>query len=734
MKNWPFLVALLLTIVFFWQFFFKGLLPIPADTIVGLYHPFRDLYVKEYPRGIPFKNALITDPIRQQYPWKKLVIEQEKKGQIPIWNPYEMGGKPLLANFQSGAFYPFNLIFFLLPFNLAWALYIAAQPLLAMLFTYLFLNNLKLSKTPSLFGGFIFAFSGFSIAWLEWGNILHTALWLPLILLSADKINSAKNSLKWSLILILSLVSSFFAGHLQFFFYLFVVSIAYIIFRWVDNGKDLNKIKPFVYSAAVVIAATSIQWIPTLKFISQSARSLDATPLSEGWFIPWQHVVQFIAPDFFGNPSTLNYWGTWNYGEFVGYVGIFPLLLVFFILFFKRSKNILFFGTVFFLSLLLALPNFVSKLPYALDIPFISTSQPTRLIFLADFALAVLAAFGLDYFLKIKKVEKGIFYSLGFIAIVLILLWISVFNSNSPNLAVARQNLILPSILFASSLFILLFQSIKEKYFSFFLYALILLTVFDLFRFGWKFTPFTKQEYLFPQTKILSFLQSQQGEFRVMTDDSRILPPNVSSVYKIESVDGYDPLYPARYGEFIAASERGEPNIKPPFGFNRIITPHRFDSNLMDLIGVRYVLSLYDIQSDELAKIMEEEQTKLYENKNHLPRVFFVGETSFAKDKETAIAKVMNGDLKKVAVVEGLRDSKWSDKGNVEILEINENSIELKTENEGDGFLVLVETFYPSWKAKIDGIETQIYRTNFNFRGIVVPQGNHIIEFSNSLL
>jgi len=43
--------------------------------------------------------------------------------------------------------------------------------------------------------------------------------------------------------------------------------------------------------------------------------------------------------------------------------------------------------------------------------------------------------------------------------------------------------------------------------------------------------------------------------------------------------------------------------------------------------------------------------------------------------------------------------------------------------------LVLTDTFYPGWKAYIDGEETKIYPTDIAFRGIFVPKGKHDIVF-----
>lgn len=742
-KLLPYVFLVVVIGIAFKFFLFNGNLPIPSDTITGLYHPFRDLYAKEYPRGIPFKNFLITDPVRQQYPWRYLAIDIEKKLGLPLWNPYSMAGMPLLANFQTSAFYPLNILFFILPFSFGWSVLVIFQPLLAGIFLYLYLNNIRINKWASLLGAIVFPLSGFSIAWLEWNTIGHTALWLPLILLSIDKIFidpwSKKFSIAiWLSIFLFSLVSSFFAGHLQTFFYLFLISIAYFFARWIQYGKDKIAFLLFVFCFLSFVIITSVQWLPTLKFISESARSIDQVDWQkDGWFIPFQHLIQFIAPDFFGNPTTLNYWGVWNYAEFIGYVGIFPLIMAIFALFFRRDKKTLFFGIFFFLSLLFALPTIFAKLPFLLQIPFISTAQPTRLLFITDFSFTILAVLGFDYFLRNKK---GIIYPLSLIGIVFIGLWWFVITKD---ISVARQNLILPTGIFLCISFLLIFLwKIKKinKYTIIMICIIIVgITVFDLLRFANKFTPITKNEYLFPQTETITFLQKNLGQFRIMAADDRILPPNFSAFYKIQSIDGYDPLYLRRYAELIAASERGKPDISPPFGFNRIITPKNYDSKIIDLLGVKYILSLSDITSPKLKKVFKEGETRVYENINVLPRVFFATNIHQGFTDDDIIKFLFRTDinLSKEVILEGeggLPFNKGVIINKADISYYSENKVIIQTENFGMSFLVLTDTYYPTWQAYIDGEETKIYRTNYNFRGIFVPQGKHTVEFRIGLL
>lgn len=754
MKRYPVLIGFIVIILFFFKpFMFNGKLPIPSDTIIGLYHPFRDLYAKNYPNGIPFKNFLITDPVRQQYPWRYLSISLEKKLELPLWNPYSFSGTPHLANFQSGSLYPLNALYFLLPFNLAWSVLIVLQPFLAGLFLYLYLRYMRINRVSSLLGALTFSFSGFSIAWMEWNTVLHVALWLPLLLLAKEHLLRVL-SVRWIIVFLIAECFAIFAGHLQTYFYFFIVSNAYLLARLIQLSDKQRKERlewlvrryiPFILLGIIVFVITFIQTAPTIQFIGQSARNIDQSDWTkEGWFIPFQHLIQFIAPDFFGNPTTLNYWGVWNYGELVGYVGVIPLLLALFALFFRRDKKTLFFGTLFFVSLLFSLPTPLAKLPFILKIPFLSTAQPTRLLFVTDFSLAILAAFGLDHFIRADK--KKIVYPLTFLMIIFMGLWMFVLlNKNTvllENLLVAKRNLIFPSIIFFIS-FLLIVGALflkNKKYSHLFVGVLIVITVFDLLHFGEKFTPFTNREYLFPSTKTIEFLQKNVGNYRIMSTDSRILPPNFSIIYRLQSIEGYDPLYLQRYAELIAASERGKPNIDPPFGFNRIITPHNYDSKIIDLLGVKYVLSLSDLNSPKLKKVFQEGQTRVYENKNVLPRTFFADSTYFAKNKQEAINILFreNFNIRRSFVVEDKHPAikhgpvDWNI-GQADIVKYEENKIIIDTQNDGYGFLVFTDSFYPTWKAKIDNIKTEVYRTDYNFRGIFVPRGNHTIEFYDIL-
>src|SRR5258708_2716001 len=719
MKKRTFLFLLIIfftVVIFFHQFFLHGLLPIPADTIVGLYHPYRDMYAKNYPNGIPFKNFLITDPVRQQYPWRELAISLEKQLQFPLWNPYSFAGTPLLATFQSAVLYPLNIFFFLLPFPLAWTFLIFLEPLLSGVFMFLFLRNLKLTQYSSLLGSIAFAFSGFFVAWMEWGTIVHVGLWLPLILLAIDKIlfgfYSSPNSkfkiqkyLLWSVCFVVAICCSFLAGHLQTFFYVSLVSLSYFLLRWIQFGKKKNSLFLFLILTSCFLLLTSIQWIPLFQFISFSALNLNTQNChQQGCFLPYQHLVQFIVPDFFGNPTTLNYFGVWNYGEMVGYVSLLPLIMSFNALLFRRDKKTLYFGIILISSLIFALPTFIAKLPFQFNVPFIATAQPTRLLFLIDFSLCVLGALGFDYFIKLKK---NIFYPIGIVLLFFLGAWIFVLSTHilKPNdVSVVNNNLLLPTILFGISSVVLLFITLLKQRFSLkvqkSMYILLLgILIFDLIRFAQKFETFTNKNYLYPSTAVVQFLQTHLGTYRFMTIDNRILPPNFQVHYHLQSINGYDPLYLRQYGNLLTAISRNSPDISHPINFNRILVPDQYENPLINLLGVKYVLSLTDLQNPRLQKVFQEGQTRVYENRQVLPRAFFVRRIYTTHSDQTGMKILFanNSDLNNSAAVQCDncdQVSKRFSNGKISIVHYSENKVTMQSENTNDGFLVLTDSYY----------------------------------------
>jgi len=106
-KIWPLLCILGVWFIFSSPYFLEGLVPFSSKYLVTFFPPWNTSY------GMPVKNNAMPDVITQLYPWRQLVIESWKQGQVPGWNPYQFAGSPLLANVQSSVFSPFNLLFFL---------------------------------------------------------------------------------------------------------------------------------------------------------------------------------------------------------------------------------------------------------------------------------------------------------------------------------------------------------------------------------------------------------------------------------------------------------------------------------------------------------------------------------------------------------------------------------------------------------------------------------------------
>lgn len=741
-KNWPVLLIFLLAFIFFWKFFIRGFLPIPADITVGMYFPWLD-YKWGYEVGVPVKNSLISDIVSQVYPWRLTAIEILKQGQFPLWNSYSFLGYPLLANITTAAFYPLNIFYFLFSATTAWSLIVFLQVLLSLLFMYFYLSSLKISSVPSIIGALSFAFCGFMMTKLEWATGGQAGMWLPLFLILVDQIIKKPSFLK---IILASLVLATInlGGHFQVPVYVLGFSFVYAVFRIINlEEKKHLKIKILSLLAVLIFGFTLVafQLLPTLELYKLSIRE------GEGYIkgynfglLPFKHLVVFLAPDFFGHPSTLNYSGFWNYHEMTGYFGLIPLIFALSAIFLKKDKQTIFFSILTLTILSFILPTPWAKIPYLFSFPAIGTSSATRLFFLLGFLASTMAAFGSDALFKNWSKAKSKFLK-QMILIFLVLLGITVI-ALSHKMMVSLRNLILPWGLFLAFFFMFLMTFLKDKrkpLLLFFWFSVIFLTVFDLFRFGWKYNPFIKKEMLFPTTPIIEYLQKQEKPFRVLAEKG-IMPSNMWISYKLDFPVGYDPIYPQRTATFLTVASGGK--FENPAG--RYGEIKQFDSPLVDLMNVKYLLVSKDKQEKnnnleekillpKFRLVFEDRSVQVFENTTALPRAFIVYNYEIQKDGAKIFESLLRSDfdLSKQITLEEILP--FSLKEGV----INEVSYSSKTNGDsevlvdqsGDGLLFVSDSYYPGWQAFVDGEETKIYRADYNFRAVVVPAGEHKVIF-----
>jgi uncharacterized membrane protein YfhO len=57
------------------------------------------------------------------------------------------------------------------------------------------------------------------------------------------------------------------------------------------------------------------------------------------------------------------------------------------------------------------------------------------------------------------------------------------------------------------------------------------------------------------------------------------------------------------------------------------------------------------------------------------------------------------------------------------------NHVTIKTSQEGNGFLVLLDSYLPGWTVKVDGQEQTILKAYGFYRAVQLGPGEHTLEF-----
>ena len=732
--------------LFFFFPVFKGEIPFPGDLLVNT-NPYRSLSILGYgPNSFPNK-AQGQDVIAETYPWRYFTIQELKQGRIPFWNPHNFSGNILMQNLQSSVFNPFNILFFIFPFTTGWTLFILIQPLLASFFFYLFARELKLSRFASIIGSVGFAFSSYMTVWMEYGNIAATFAYLPLLLFFLLRFFREKK-VRYYAGFIVTGVLLLLSGYIQGAFYSYSISALFAVYLFIEEKKKFS-IHFFVALLGMFLFPlflTLFQYLPTLEIFSQSTRWPYSVHQFQTMLEPVWYWITLFASDFFGNPATRNYFLKSTYIESVAYVGI-PLLFFAIYAVLLRKKMTTFLFSIAILVMLLA-TNFPGiAYVYTLPIPVIDTTVPTRSLSIFMFVSVVLAAIGIDEFFKKKKIPKKlIIIFLGIYGII----WVGIFIAKKlypqflEQIVISQHNFIIPTVLIFGTCLVVLLTKKYEKLAKGLLFILVVVDLFYVFQ---KITPFSPIQTIYPENPITLYMQQHAGINRYWGYGSGYIEPNFQTVDGTYSPEGNDPLHVGRYGELLASSANGklsplpprpDANIAPGYGPNGMIeNPYR--QTILDLLGVKYVVQHDETQIDNhpdtqtfpstmYTMVWSKNPWQIYENNHALPRYFLVNKYVVAQNQQ-ALDKLYSLNLAKTVILSHRSNQHISATahGSVSLVSYGSQKIVFTTNTNGNMLLFLSDTYYPSWKATIDGSKTPILLADYAFRAVVVPKGKHTI-------
>ena len=472
--------------------------------------------------------------------------------------------------------------------------------------------------------------------------------------------------------------------------------------------------------------------LPGYELLNLSNRSLDnvVAALNSG-FLPYKNFINFLIPDYFGNPTTLNWWGSGSYDNFATFIGITTFTLSLFALrFMWKFREVRYGVLLLFVSLLLSIKSPLSLLISETNILGLKSAVAARALFLSTFSFSILATFGME------KLKEGVFFKqavrvlyVPFAILIAIVgatysskIWLTnsliqfadhkeafdIVNEWVRNLHVGFRNSAIPlaTLAVASGLILL---SHRKKLRPFVLCALTFVLILELFRFGYKYVTFTERKYIYPPSKITDFLISKKSEdqpFRILGGD--VIPMNLLSPYGLETATGYESFYPLSYSVHLAKVNDGD--LKQATG--RYGDIKRYDLDFIDKMNVKYILGL---KRDRIAKPSKTGKTSFVFEVEKLKPVFEDGSVIVYENTKAYPRAYLQGEGGSV-------------KGEVSYKLYSPNKSTLKVNAPEDSNLVISDQYYPGWSAKVDGVKTDINPVDGIFRGIKIKTGEHTVE------
>ena len=683
------------------------------------------------PRGIDlFKEVL---PLAQE------TSRQWLEGSIPLWNPYQAAGRPLLAVPLTAVFYPGSLLYLLLPTPVAIEAISYVHLTAAGIFTYAFARTLEVSRSGAVGSGVALMLSGFCVSTATWHPVGISAIaWLPLALFATEKLLRRPGPMEVAL-LAFAVAMGLLAGWTQIWVYS-MYSVAFyagtsLLLR--DLGDRRQRVRVSVALAVAVtlgIGLTAIQLLPSNELRLSSVRSSGVSlslAMPDGFLSISQLLERLVSgqlpTDLFGWPMV--------------YIGIAPwILLPVAALATHRRAQTLCFGIMCALGLAVTVSESIVETIRWL--PTISSFRfQSRVLVISTFSAAILFGFAIDTLARGMPRNRAWLLG-GTVVLIALALQVTVpFGPRGSVLLWASAALALVGLFATRSALRVAASS-----------AIVALLALDLFTapVDEKRRPIHVPSIVEGARGVYDYVREHQEYGRTLMAtthpwDLEIIRLRTTGE-RIYALTDYSQLTTERTAQFFDRAFGRADDPSTTGGYFRI-SPESPNLRMLDLLSFRFLvgrsspavklLSSLNQDGPSWRPVYRESGPNpiwVFEHPRPLPRAYVSFRAVRARDGDEALDAISAPDFKprQTVVVEGLATDLFSAAQAIQPAKItlfSPDEVVVEVDTTAPGILVLTDTYYPGWRAEVAGEEVEIVRANYLLRGIELPAGNHQVTF-----
>jgi hypothetical protein len=710
------------------------------------------------------------------FPQEAFLVDQLARGHFPLWTPLVYGGMPFAANMQAAAFYPVNLgAMFVIAHVVGHLPYKALEILeighvyLAGMSAYALGRHYRLGVTSSIACGVTYMLGPNMVSQVQHIGLIESAAWVPLIALYVHRAYS-KGSVVDAMLAAVFWSFCFLAG---FFAAAIPVALVLGIYCCQAVARSLAKQHNPPYPRSIVVTlvlSVTACGLCAAQILSTAELAGLAVPTERNLGVaasPLSYVITVLLPGFYGSNSLESYWGGADITQAYLYYGVLPLLLLPFAFRGARANLAVSFAGLFSFGLLVAvgakttLASFLSLILPGL-IARGAYGFPFRV--LSDLTLALLVGLGIESLLHGQRDAEdkyvdclvnlialgiGIVLSVFFVAIYGILL---VQGTNSPGptsgLVHNRLDAVMTEDFVAAFVLAWGYGAVRfvrsrprevtarAVLISALTLPLVLAGSGTAMNTGTGNPRSIATDVPAPANSLRQLGVSVLGDGRYdRSDDDAQLWGTMTQLWGLQSANGNDPFLIADYQKYREAFVTGPQS-------SRTIHQADYRSRLADLLGLRYVVISGDgpsrqtlLDNAHWRMVLKDGNNDVYENQRAVPRVFFASSAQVLPLDDTlaAIKSETFDPYQRVILAPGGSTETLPSSGvrrTAFYHAVSTDRNDISVSDGPPGWLVVTDTYFPGWVARIDGQPTTLRRADFLFQSVYVDSGPHIVTFS----